>query len=152
MRHALLLLSALLLHLNVELVQAQEKLAADFPALSSTTDWPWWRGMNRNGLAAESNAPPSKFSNEENVKWKTAIPGRGHSSPIVVGNAVYLTTADEQQQIHSVIAYDKGTGKTALDTADKSWRFSRTQSPKEYRGDSNYCVRRFTVVCDVLSS
>src|SRR5579862_9789633 len=49
------------------------------------TDWPWWRGPNRNGVADPKQQPPVKWSDTENVRWKTPVPGRGHGSPIVVG-------------------------------------------------------------------
>jgi len=54
-------------------------------------NWPGWRGDGR-GISTEKNMP-LKWSEKENVKWKTAIPGAGHSSPIVWGNRVFVTTA-----------------------------------------------------------
>lgn len=87
----------------------QEKGIADFPQLSATTDWPWWRGPQRNGVAA-GNAP-IEFGENVNVVWKTPVPGRGHSSPTVVKNRVYLSTADEAGQVHSIVAFDRATGK-----------------------------------------
>src|SRR5688572_10388541 len=64
-----------------------------FPKLKSDRDWPWWRGPSRNGIA--TNAAPVNFSAADGYVWKASVPGRGHSSPIVVGNRVFLTTADE---------------------------------------------------------
>jgi outer membrane protein assembly factor BamB len=57
-------------------------------------NWPQWRGPAGQGISAETDLP-SQWSGTENVAWKTAIPGRGHSSPIVWGNRVFLTTAVE---------------------------------------------------------
>jgi outer membrane protein assembly factor BamB len=54
-------------------------------------DWPGWRGDGR-GISPEKNLP-LKWSETEGVKWKTPIPGAGHSSPIVWGNRVFVTTA-----------------------------------------------------------
>ena len=54
-------------------------------------DWPGWRGDGR-GISPEKNLP-LKWSEGEGVKWKTPIPGAGHSSPIVWGNRVFVTTA-----------------------------------------------------------
>jgi len=54
-------------------------------------NWPGWRGDGR-GISSEKNLP-LKWSENEGVKWKTPIPGTGHSSPIVWGNRVFLTTA-----------------------------------------------------------
>jgi len=59
---------------------------------SLTADnWPQWRGPGGNGISAEKNFPV-EWSPEKNVVWKTAIPGRGRSSPIVWGDRVFLTT------------------------------------------------------------
>lgn len=55
-------------------------------------DWPSWRGPLATGVAPAAD-PPITWSETSNVRWKTALPGRGHSSPIVVGDRVYLTTA-----------------------------------------------------------
>ena len=54
-------------------------------------NWPEWRGDGR-GISTEKSLP-LKWSEGENVKWKTAIPGAGHSSPIVWGDRVFVTTA-----------------------------------------------------------
>lgn len=73
-------------------------------------DWPWWRGPNRDGTANDQQ-PPTTWSDTENVVWKTPVPGRGHSSPTIVGDTIYLATADEAQQVQSVVAFDRETGK-----------------------------------------
>ena len=54
-------------------------------------DWPGWRGDGQ-GLSPEKNLP-GKWSETEGVKWKTPVPGAGHSSPIVWGQRVFLSTA-----------------------------------------------------------
>jgi outer membrane protein assembly factor BamB len=78
-------------------------------------DWPWWRGPNRNGIAA-AQKPPLKWSETENVLWKTAIPGRGHGSPIVVGDQIFLATADEDREIQSVLCFDRNSGRQRWQT------------------------------------
>jgi outer membrane protein assembly factor BamB len=57
-------------------------------------NWPQWRGPEGQGVSAETGLP-SQWSATDNVAWKTPIPGRGHSSPVVWGNRVFLTTAIE---------------------------------------------------------
>ena len=104
-----LLLSCVLFPSVTALAQEKEKGIGDFPKLSAENDWPWWRGPSRNGVASETPVP-TNFSDTENVVWKTPVPGRGHSSPTVVGDRVYLTTADEKAQIHAVLAFDRKTG------------------------------------------
>ena len=57
-------------------------------------NWGQWRGPNSQGISTESGLP-TEWSATKNVKWKTEIPGRGHSSPIVWGDRIFLTTAFE---------------------------------------------------------
>jgi outer membrane protein assembly factor BamB len=54
-------------------------------------NWPGWRSDGR-GISSEKDLPMN-WSEQEGVKWKTPIPGAGHSSPIVWGNRVFVTTA-----------------------------------------------------------
>jgi outer membrane protein assembly factor BamB len=61
---------------------------------SGGANWPQWRGPSGQGTSAEKNLPVD-WSPTKNIKWKTAIAGRGHSSPIVWGNKIFLTTAVE---------------------------------------------------------
>jgi outer membrane protein assembly factor BamB len=59
-------------------------------------DWAQWRGPYGTGslnLVDTDKGPPVSWSSTENVAWKVAVPGRGHSTPIVVGNRIFLTTA-----------------------------------------------------------
>jgi outer membrane protein assembly factor BamB len=58
------------------------------------TNWPQWRGPNSAGISTEKNLP-DEWSATKNVLWKTAIEGRGHSSPIIWGKKVFLTTSIE---------------------------------------------------------
>ncbi|MGC6427888.1 MAG: PQQ-binding-like beta-propeller repeat protein [Akkermansiaceae bacterium] len=74
-------------------------------------DWPQWRGVNRDNKASKEAKPVTEWTAETNVRWKTPLPGRGHSSPIVVGKRVYLTTSDLKKQTQSLIAFDRESGK-----------------------------------------
>ena len=96
--------------LACEQLVAQDRGIADFPKLSIETDWPWWRGPSRNGIATDTPVPV-KLSDSDNLVWKVPVPGRGHCSPIVVGQRVFLTTADELKKIHYVVAFDRSSGK-----------------------------------------
>jgi len=66
-------------------------LLSALAASTGSDSWPGWRGPNGNGVA--DGAPPIEWSEEKNVRWKTPIPGKGLSSPIVWGERVYLTTS-----------------------------------------------------------
>jgi outer membrane protein assembly factor BamB len=82
-----------------------------------STDWPWWRGPRRDGIADPNQNPPLSWSATENIVWKAAIPGRGHGSPTVVGDQVVLATADEKSEVQSVVCYDRATGEPRWATA-----------------------------------
>src|SRR5437867_1553523 len=55
-------------------------------------NWPQWRGPLANGVAPHAN-PPIRWSETNSVRWKIPLPGKGHSSPIVLGDAVYVLAA-----------------------------------------------------------
>ncbi|QDT28663.1 outer membrane biogenesis protein BamB [Gimesia panareensis] len=83
-----------------------------FPALlQAADDWRIWRGPTANGLAASGETPPVTWSETENIHWKTRLPGRGHASPIVVNDRILLATADESQEIQSVICLARESGE-----------------------------------------
>jgi outer membrane protein assembly factor BamB len=74
-------------------------------------EWPGWRGPTHQGVSTEKNLPLRwNAAENENVAWKTAVPGEGWSSPIVWGDRVFVTTADDDGQSCHVIALDRKTG------------------------------------------
>jgi outer membrane protein assembly factor BamB len=54
--------------------------------------WGHWRGPLQNGVAPRAE-PPLEWSETENVRWKVELPGKGHSTPVVWGERVFLTSA-----------------------------------------------------------
>lgn len=66
--------------------------------ISSAANWPQWRGPDGSGISNEKNLP-AEWTPTKNIKWKTPIAGRGHSSPIVWGNKIFLTTAIEGELV-----------------------------------------------------
>ena len=87
----------------------------DDPIPVAETDWPWWRGPNRDGSANENQKPPISWSATENVVWKTEVPGRGHGSPTLHGEQVYLAACDEASGRQSVLCFDRATGRRLWD-------------------------------------
>ena len=61
-------------------------------ARAAEENWPQWRGPYGTGAAPNAN-PPVEWSEVKNVRWKVAVPGKGHSTPIVWGDRIFLTTA-----------------------------------------------------------
>lgn len=68
--------------------------AAAAPPDGRDSNWPQWRGSDSSGVSADTTLP-AEWSTTQNILWKVPIPGRGHSSPIVWGNRVFLTTSIE---------------------------------------------------------
>ena len=69
-------------------------LAATWSAMvqaQTSAHWPQWRGPFFNGIARGD--APSVWSDTSNIKWKTEIPGRGHSTPAIWGDRIFVTTA-----------------------------------------------------------
>src|SRR5436190_1712123 len=66
-------------------------LASTNPACGAISNWPQFRGPGALGVS-DNPALPDHWGTNENVAWKTMVPGRGWSSPIVWGNRVFLTT------------------------------------------------------------
>ena len=57
---------------------------------SAAQDWPHWRGLHFDG-SAEAHGLPETFDKQENVRWATTLPGVGASTPIIVGDHIFLT-------------------------------------------------------------
>ena len=89
-------------------------VVAALALVSQAADWPAWRGMDGLGVSPEKGLP-LEWSHEKNVAWRTVLPGRGSSSPIVVGGRVYVTTQTEGKSLR-VLALDAATGALAWDT------------------------------------
>jgi len=54
--------------------------------------WPQWRGPRGTGVAPTAD-PPVEWSETKNLRWKIALPGKGHSTPVIWGNRIFVTTA-----------------------------------------------------------
>lgn len=63
-------------------------------AASPDSNWPQWRGPESQGISMDKGLP-AEWSSSKNIRWKTPVAGRGHSSPIIWGKHVFLTTAIE---------------------------------------------------------
>lgn len=82
--------------------------------LAAQDSWTEFRGPHGNGHAKAAGLP-RRWSETENVRWKTAIHGRGWSSPVVRGGQVWLTTATPDGKELSAICVDRESGKILLD-------------------------------------
>ena len=92
------------------------RAAERITAAPSQSDWPWWRGPHHTGVASPGQKPPLEWGPNQNVKWRFAIPGRGHAQPTIVGDFIYLPTAEEKLEIQSVLCLQRETGKLVWKT------------------------------------
>jgi outer membrane protein assembly factor BamB len=82
-------------------------LSAVIAAQSRSTDWPQWRGVNRDGAAA-TFAEPKSWPERLTMKWKVDV-GLGYAAPVTVGNRVYLFTRQDPDEV--LRALDLQSGK-----------------------------------------
>jgi outer membrane protein assembly factor BamB len=91
-------------------------------------DWPRFHGVDGNGISADTQPLPVKWSETENLRWKYKLPGPGSSSPIVVGRRVLVTCwtgyglnpdnpGDEKDLRRHLICLDRDSGKVLWDQA-----------------------------------
>lgn len=95
----------------------------------AAADWPQLRGPQGLGIAAAGDAPV-EFSPVRNVLWKTALPA-GKSSPVVTGNRICLTGAQDQKL--ETICMDRGSGRIL-------WREAVGQERAEARHTLNHAA------------
>ncbi len=111
--YKLLKTTVLLLIVNIGFTQEKTK--------GYENNWPQWRGPEMNGVALKGN-PPVEWSETKNVKWKIAVPGKGHNTPIVWGDQLFITTAVEKDASATPSNEPPKTGMNANKT-DKVHKF-----------------------------
>src|SRR6056297_254263 len=107
MKNSLLIVFASLVCSMPSLFAAEPESAAKV----DPSDWPCWRGGQRNGSVAPTGTPPTSWSDQRNVLWERPVEGRGHGSATVLGRQVFLPTADEATQTQAVVCFERSTGK-----------------------------------------
>jgi hypothetical protein len=110
-------------------------------AAASKADWPSFRGPSQNGVASPDQQPPLTWSETDNVLWKAPVPGRGHASPTVYGDRVFLATADEALELQSVLCFDRRTG-------DAKWKIDVHTGGMDHHGHKKSSQASATVACD----
>src|SRR4051794_2344408 len=80
------------------------------PSLAAAGDWPQFRGPGMAGISDEAGLP-ERWGPTKNLRWSAVLPGRGVSSPVVVGDRVFLTACSgpRQTRLH-VLCFSAETG------------------------------------------
>src|SRR6266702_8508283 len=97
-------------------------LTLPWPA-AAQTNWPCFRGANAGGIA-KGAATPTVWNVEksENILWKQAIPGLGHSSPIIWGDRLFVTAAVNQRKSAPLKVGLYGEPESADDDDVQQWK------------------------------
>ena len=112
--------------------------------------WPQWRGPEGDGHVTDQQLP-TNWSESENVLWTSDVPGRGHSSPIIVGNTVLLASAIEAESKQIALGYDLQTGQKLWQTTVHEGNFPApreihkkgTNANGSFASDGNMAVVAF---------
>jgi outer membrane protein assembly factor BamB len=94
--------------------ESPQRVAMVGPEGEAQKYWPRWRGPSGQGLAVGGGYPDS-WSSTEGVKWRTAVPGRGHSSPILWRDRVLLSTGYDDGRV-AVLAFSRKDGRRLWET------------------------------------
>lgn len=92
-------------------------------------NWPAWRGPDGNGVSRESTLP-LRWSTNENVRWRVALPGPGNSTPIVWNGRVFLTQAVPSENRRTVMCLNQRDGKLL-------WQCGTVSATKDAGGTAN---------------
>jgi outer membrane protein assembly factor BamB len=77
-------------------------------------DWPEFRGPTKQGHAGDPGLP-LEWGEGKNIAWKTAIPGKGWSSPVIYGDQIWVTTATQEAHSLRAVCVHRDTGKLIYD-------------------------------------
>src|SRR2546426_11865301 len=77
---------------------------------ASGENWPAWRGPQGIGVCTEKGLP-LHWSTNENVRWRSPLPERGNSTPVIWGNRVFVTQALEKEKRRTLLCFDRSNGK-----------------------------------------
>ncbi len=105
--------------------------AAVLMPLAMAENWPKWRGPRGDGTSQESGVP-TKWNGEtgDGIVWKVPIPGVGHSSPIVYGENLFVTTCLLESEQRELLCID-------TDTGNLRWQRTVVEAPLEKKHKLN---------------
>jgi outer membrane protein assembly factor BamB len=107
-------------------------------ARASADNWPSWRGPTGTGASGEKSLPV-KWSKTENVRWKVPLPSAGNSTPVVWGDRVFITQADDvtmwPPKVPAHFAGGSSAGGYAVAEKRSVLCFRRTDGKLLWRGD-----------------
>ena len=85
-------------------------LALAAPPATPTTDWPQFLGPRGSARAAPTSDIPLRWNDRLNILWRTRLPGRGWSSPVVAGDSIWLTSSENSDRSLRLLQLDRLSG------------------------------------------
>jgi len=104
-------------------------LITDVVSVIQAQNWPCFRGPNGDGTSSEINIPV-RWDSVTNVVWKTPVPGKGYSSPVIWKDKLFITTAIQETQEKVLLCYNSINGKLL-------WQKTVLRTPFEGKHDNN---------------
>ncbi len=82
------------------------------PVVAQEGDWPWWRGPGSDNIAPAGVKPPTAWSADSAIQWRVDLPGTGHSSPLLCGDMIFVSSGDIGQGAVWLLALEQVSGRT----------------------------------------
>lgn len=134
----------------VEEITANPNATSAAPPLASVAqeDWPWWRGPTLDGHAA-GPVSPLEWSSTKNVIWSSPIPGRGHATPTIWQNQIFVATADKAAETMSLICYSREDGRELWNREIHKGGFMHIHDKNSHASSTPACDGKF-VYCTFM--
>lgn len=95
--------------------------------LPAASDWPQWRGPAFNG-SSEVTRLPDSFGPDENVVWRTTLPGQGAATPVTVGDRIFLSALETETEELIAICLERSSGRILWERVCGSGRLPSERS------------------------
>ena len=113
-------------------------------------DWPGWRGTGGTN-AFPGSRPPIQWSIDDNTAWQVPLPGRGHASPSLWGEQIFITTSEERRQTISLLNFDRLTGRSLWQSDLHHANLSLGHEKNSHASASPICDGHFVYVASAVN-
>jgi len=117
-------------------------------AVAQPGDSPFWPPARASSALEEV---PTDWGEAKNIAWQADVPGRGHASPCVVGNQIFISTAIDDVEEVRLISYDRQTGKQGWDLLVHQGGFMHTHNKNSHASGTPACDGNRIFVAHMLS-
>jgi len=115
--------------------------------MSLYSDWNQWRGsVDGDGVIEKQNIV-QKWNDKENIIWRSTVPGKGHSSPVIRSGKIFLTTSDLKKGTQSLLCYEQETGSKLWESIAFKGEFMKVKHPQSDHAAATPVVAEDTIVC-----